>query len=323
MDLCTIVPINVCIQNSQRNMESLYYVDDMLIFGMNMKGVCETKRNLSSMFQMKDLNEVDTILGIKIKRHSEGFALCQSHYVEKVLQRFKLLNIKEVNTPFNQSIKLGENTGSPIAQLEYVSAIGSMMYTIHFTRPNISFLMGKLSRFTSNPSVDHWKTIGKVLGYLKKTISLRLFYSEFPAMLEGYSNTSWITSGSDNKSTSGWIFTLGRDIISWASKKQMCISHSTMESEFIVLASASKEAEWLTNMLLDIELWSQPIPTISVFSDSEATMGRVYSKMYNGKSRHIGLRHDYIRQLIESGIISIAYIKSNSNLVNPFIKAVS
>ena len=54
-------------------------------------------------------------------------------------------------------------------------------------------------------------------------------------------------------------------------------------------------------MLLGIELWSQPIPTISVFSDSEATMGRVYSKMYNGKSRHIGLRHDYIRQLIESG----------------------
>ena len=61
------------------------YVDDMLIFGTNMKGVCETKKYLSSMFQMKDLNEVDTILGIKIKRHSKGFALCQSNYVEKVL----------------------------------------------------------------------------------------------------------------------------------------------------------------------------------------------------------------------------------------------
>ena len=61
------------------------YVDDMLIFGTNMKGVCETKKYLSSMFQMKDLNEVDTILGIKIKRHSQGFALCQSNYVEKVL----------------------------------------------------------------------------------------------------------------------------------------------------------------------------------------------------------------------------------------------
>ena len=67
------------------------YMDDMLIFGTNMKGACETKKYLSSMFQMKDLNEVDTILGIKIKRHSEGFTLCQSHYVEKVLQRLNIL----------------------------------------------------------------------------------------------------------------------------------------------------------------------------------------------------------------------------------------
>ena len=77
------------------------YVDDMLIFGTNMKGVCETKKYLSSIFQMKDLNEVDTILGIKIKRHSESFALCQSHYVEKVFQRFGHLNIKEANTHFD------------------------------------------------------------------------------------------------------------------------------------------------------------------------------------------------------------------------------
>ena len=88
------------------------------------------------------------------------------------------------------------------------------MYAMHCTRPDISFSMGKLSRFTSNPSVNHWKAIGRVLGYLKKTISLGLFYSEFPAMLEGYSNASWITSVSDNKSMSSWIFTLGGGAIS-------------------------------------------------------------------------------------------------------------
>jgi len=91
------------------------YVDDMLIFGMNMKGICETKKYLSSMFQMKDLNEVVTILGIKIKRHNGGFAQCQSHYVEKVFQRFEHLNINEANTPFDWSIKMGEKTGIAIA----------------------------------------------------------------------------------------------------------------------------------------------------------------------------------------------------------------
>ena len=96
-----------------------------------------------------------------------------------------------------------------------------------------------------------------------------------------------------------------------------------MESEFIALAVAGKEAEWLTNMLLDIKLWPQPIPTISMYCDSETTLGRAYSKMYNGKSRHISLRHDYIRQLIEFGTISVVYVRSNSNLTDPLTKVVS
>ena len=89
-----------------------------------------------------------------------------------MLQRFEHLNIKEANTSFDLSIKLGENTRRAITLFEYASANGSMMYAMHCTRPDISFSVGKLSRFTSNPNVDHWKAIDRVLGYLKKTISL-------------------------------------------------------------------------------------------------------------------------------------------------------
>ena len=124
----------------------------------------------------------------------------------------------------------------------------------------------------------------------------------------------------DNKSTSGWIFILGGGVISWASKKQSCISHSTMESEFIALASAGKEAEWLRNMLYDIELWPELMSAISIYCDSQATMSKAYSNIYNGKSRHISLRHEYIRQLIEDGVISIVYVKSSGNLADPFTK---
>ena len=81
------------------------YVDDMLIFGTNLRGVNETKKYLTSKFKMKDLNEVDTILGIKVKKHNGGFALCQSHYVEKVILKFKHLGIKEVNTPYDYNLK--------------------------------------------------------------------------------------------------------------------------------------------------------------------------------------------------------------------------
>ena len=96
-----------------------------------------------------------------------------------------------------------------------------------------------------------------------------------------------------------------------------------MESKFITLAATRKEAKWLRNILLDIELWPQPVLVISVYYDSEAILGRAYSKMYNSKSRHIGLKHDYIRQLIESSTISIVYVRSNNNLADPLTKAVS
>ncbi|XP_059294711.1 secreted RxLR effector protein 161-like [Lycium ferocissimum] len=153
------------------------------------------------------------------------------------------------------------------------------MYATHSTRPDIAHAVCKLSRYTSKPSVEHWKAISRVLGYLKKTKNVGLCYNGFPSTLEGFSDANWITNDDDKKSTSGWIFTLGGGAISWASKKQTCITHSTMESEFLALAAAGKEAEWLRNMLLDIKLWPQPMPTIPIYCDNEATLSVAHNKI--------------------------------------------
>ncbi|GKA56777.1 hypothetical protein Tco_0755849, partial [Tanacetum coccineum] len=120
--------------------------------------------------------------------------------------------------------------------------------------------------------VNHWKAIGRVLGYLKRTRQLAFYYDRFPAVLEGYSDASWITGSNDSKSTTGWIFTLGGRAVSWGS------THFTMEAKFLALATAAKEVEWLINMFIDIELWSQPMPVIFLHCDSQLTL----SKAYNG-----------------------------------------
>lgn len=299
------------------------YVDDMLIVGTNMKGIDETKKYLTSSFKMKDLNEVDMILGIKVRKNSGGYSLSQTHYVDKIVSKFSDLNFKESNSPYDTSVKLEENSGRAIDQLKYASAIGSLMYAMHCTRPDIAFAVCKLSRYTSNPGASHWKAIGRIFGYLKRTKDFGLHYEGYPAVLEGYSDASWITSVSDNKSTSGYVFTLGGSAVSWSSKKQTCITHSTMESEFVALAAAGKEAEWLRNLLLDIELWPQPMPAISLYCDSEATMSSALNRSYNGRSRHISLRHSYIRQLVEDGVITITYVKSCKNIADPLTKGLS
>nr|KAJ0185704.1 hypothetical protein LSAT_V11C900469250 [Lactuca sativa] len=176
-----------------------------------------------------------------------------------------------------------------VAQLEYASAVGSMMYATHCTRPDITFAVNKLSQYTVNLGTEHWKAMGRVLGYLKRTSTFELTYSSSNGILEGYSDASWIDHTSDSKSTSGWICTLAGGAISWVSKKQTCIAHSTMEAELIALAAAGKEAEWIRDLLMDIRLWDIPMPSIPMYCDSEATLSKVYNAVYNGKSRHVGL----------------------------------
>ncbi|KAL0291885.1 UNVERIFIED_CONTAM: Retrovirus-related Pol polyprotein from transposon TNT 1-94 [Sesamum radiatum] len=151
------------------------------------------------------------------------------------------------------SVKLMSNTGEVVLKLEYSKVVGCLMYVMTSTRPDIAYAVGKLSKFTSNPSTHHWQAIRMVLKYLKKTMDYGLFYSGFPSILEGYPDASWITNVEDHSSTSGWVLLSGGPI-SWASKKQSCITYSTMESEFVALAAAGKDAEWLRNLIHEIPL---------------------------------------------------------------------
>ena len=167
------------------------YVDDMLIFGTNLACVEETKKFLSSNFDMKDLGVADVILGIKILRKNNELFFTQSHYVEKILKRYGHFCHKPAPTPIDPSIKLVKNIGRTISQLEYASIIGSLMYAMHCTRPDIAYAVGMLCRFTSNPSSEHWKAISRVLRYLKGTMDYGLHYQGSPPILEGFSDATW------------------------------------------------------------------------------------------------------------------------------------
>ncbi|GJR69566.1 zinc finger, CCHC-type containing protein [Tanacetum coccineum] len=248
-----------------------------------------TKEFLSSRFSMKDMGKADVIIGIRIKHD-------------------------------NTSEKLMHNNDKAISQLEYSRVIGCLMYAMTCIRLDIAFAMGKLSRYTSNPSTHRWQTIQRVLKYLKKTMDYSLSYIGYPSVLKGYTDASWISNTEDNLSTSGWVFLLGGGAISWASKKQTCITSSTMESELVALAAASKEAEWLRNLILEIPLWSKPIAPIFICCDSAATLAKAYSQMYNEKSRHLGVRNSMIRALIMNGVVSIKFVRSQQNLADHLTK---
>nr|GEZ53369.1 hypothetical protein [Tanacetum cinerariifolium] len=123
--------------------------------------------------------------------------------------------------------------------------------------------------------------------------------------------------------SSGWVFLLGGGEIFSVSKKQNCITGSTLEYEFAALAAAGKEAEWLRNLILEIPLWSKPIALISIRCDSAATLGKAYSQMYNEKSRHLGVRHSMIHELITNEVVSIEFVRSQRNLDDHLTKGLA
>nr|GEY36488.1 zinc finger, CCHC-type [Tanacetum cinerariifolium] len=152
--------------------------------------------------------------------------------------------------------------------------------------------------------------------YLRGAKDYGLSYVGYPLVLEAYSNASWINHVKDSSSTSGWMFLLMGGAILWASKKQTCITGSTTESEFVALAAAGKKAEWLRKLIHEIPIWPKPIASISIRCDSAPTMARAYSQIYNGKSRHLGVRHSMVKKLIKNGVISIEIVRTQHNLAD-------
>ncbi|GJX02453.1 zinc finger, CCHC-type containing protein [Tanacetum coccineum] len=197
-------------------------------------------------------------------KQPKGFVMPVNEH-KKILKKFNREDCSPVSTPMDPVKKLKPNTGKPVDQLEYSRAIGCLMYAMTSTRPDIAYVVGKLSRFTNNPGRQHWKAITRVFKYLKGTMNYDLSYVGYPSVLKVYSDASWINHAEDSSSTSRWVFLRGRGAISWASKKQT---------------------------------WNL---SYGVDCCCVLTMAKAYSQVYNEKSRHLGVRHSMIRKLIMKG----------------------
>ena len=292
----------------------------MLIIETDLNIVNLTKKILMSKFDTKDMGEVDVILGIKVIRKTNEIILSQAHYVESLLKKYGFYECSPIKIPLEVGSHLIKHHGEPVSQKEYSQIIGSVSYLMNSTRPDIALAVGKLSQHTHNPGKEHWEALTRLLRYLKGTINYGLHYNGNPSVIEGYCDANWISDTEESLATSGYIYTLGGGAISWKSVKQTCGTGSTMEAEFIALEKAGAEAEWLKNLVVEIPLWPKPMPPISLHCDSQAAIAKAKSKIYNGKRRHIRLRHNLVRQYISEGTIAIDFVRSEKNLADIFTK---
>jgi hypothetical protein len=198
------------------------------------------------------------------------------------------------------------------------------MYLASATRPDISYVVSKLSRFVSNPREDHWQALERVLRYIKGTMSYGIHYTGYPGYLKVIVMPTGFSDADEIYATRAYVFSLGGGAVSWKSCKQTILMRSTMQAELTALDTATVEVEWLRELLMDLPVVEKPIPSISMNCDNQTVTVKVNSSKDNMKStRHVKRRLKSIRKLRNSGVIALDYVNTSKNLADQFTKGLS
>ncbi|KAL5745542.1 hypothetical protein ACOSP7_026688 [Xanthoceras sorbifolium] len=307
----------------------LLYVDDMLVAGSDMQEIMNLKRELSKQFAMKDLGAAKQILGMRIKRDtkSETLLLSQAEYIKKVLSRFNMQDAKPVSTPLGVHFRLSkeqspktEEERTHMAKVPYASAIGSLMYAMVCTRPDIAQAVGAVSRYMNNPGKIHWEAVKWILRYLRGTTNKTLCFKGGDTTLTGYVDADLAGNVDIRKSTTGYVYTLGGTAVSWVSQLQKIVALSTTEAEYVAVTEASKEMVWLQSFLE--ELGKKQEDNV-LYCDSQSAIHLAKNPSFHSRTKHIQLRYHFIRSLLEDGILKLEKISGAQNPADMLTKTVT
>ena len=142
----------------------------------------------------------------------------------------------------------------------YAHAVGSLMYAMTSTRPDICYAVGLVSRYQSNPGKAHWQAVKRIFRYLQMTKNMKLCFGLDELEIKGFTDADFAGDTDDRKSTSGYVFLFGGTAVSWLSKKQGCVAKYTMNAEYI----ACSNAVWIKHFMDSLKL-DMPDRPVNVF----------------------------------------------------------
>ncbi|XP_019252911.1 PREDICTED: uncharacterized protein LOC109231730 [Nicotiana attenuata] len=296
------------------------YVDDILLAGDDTSELDALKDFLDAIFKIKDLCSVHYFLGLEIIQQPQGFLMCQHKFTSDLLEEFHCDHFTPVNTPLDHSIKLSSAMGESLSDPSiYRRIVGKLNFLCH-TRPDIAYSVQHLSQFLQAPQVPHMLATIHILRYLMKAPDLDIFLPKSTDFsLLAYSDSHWATCAQTRRSVTGYYITLGGCPISWKSKKQPTISLSSAEAEYRALRKVVAEISWLVRLLADLGLViSSPVP---VFCDSQAALHIAKNPVFHERTKHIEVDCHYVRDSIQSGLITLHHISSSAQLADILTKS--
>nr|GEW59671.1 putative ribonuclease H-like domain-containing protein [Tanacetum cinerariifolium] len=263
------------------------YVDDIIFGSMKKELSTEFEKLMHDKFQMSSIGEISFFLGLQVKQKSDGIFISQDKYMVEVLKKLDFINVKTTSTLMKSNKPLIKDEEAEDVDVHlYRSIIGSLMY-LTTSRPDITFDVCACARFQVNPKTSHLHAVKRIFRYLKASL--------------------------DRKSTKGGCQFLVKRLISWQCKKQTIVANSTTGAEYVVAANCCGQVLWIQNQMLD---YGFNLMNTKIYIGNESTICIVKNPVFHSKTKHIEIRHNFIRYSYEKKLIQVIKIHTDKNVAD-------
>jgi len=299
----------------------LVYVDDLIIVGNDSDAISHLKATLQKRFPIKDLGNLKYFLGIEIAISHKGLFLNQHKYVLDLLKDAKMIDAKPAPIPLDSKLKL-KTTSEPLGSINYYQHLVGRLIYLTITRPDITYAVSLVSQFMHTPIVFHLNLVKRILCYLKGSAGRGIVMTNHGhTQITGYRDSDWAGNAIDRKSTTGFCMFVGGNLVSYRSKKQHIVAHSSAEVEYRAMTFATYELIWLKGLLSNLG-FSSSIP-MTLFCDNQATLHIAANPVFHERTKHIEVDCHFIHQQVHSQVIKTCYICSHDQLPDLFTKVLT
>ncbi|EOY19734.1 Copia-like retrotransposable element, putative [Theobroma cacao] len=304
----------VCCSSAGKQVIVSIYVDDILVTSLNTELLLKFKKEMMEEFKMTNLGLITYFLGLEFVQAEKFIILHQQKYATELLKKFKMQNCKAISTPIAANVKFSLSNNEELADATlYRRLIGSLLY-LSSSGPDIMFSTSLLSRFMHQPTVTHLSAAKRILRYIKGSINFGIkFGREQSHHLQGFLDSDWAGSLDDSKSTTGFVFSFGSGVFSWASKKQEVVAQSSAEAEYISTAAATNHSLWLRKILSCLG-FSQNDPNV-LWMDNQSAIAMSKNPVQHGRTKHIQVKFHMIRDAVKNKEIDVQYCSSQDQVV--------
>ncbi len=325
--------VDPCIYTKMRNNHIVrigVYVDDIVFSGKDGAYLKVLKQIFADRFKIKDFPTVSKVLSIEITRNraNKTLTLSMPYYIDDLLVKFKMSDCGTRKTPLPSNAVIVP-TEISTEELEYMKnvpyreCIGKLIYLSSACRPDISYAVSMLASVMQNPSKYHWSLVKYLLQYLKGTKHRGITYRHVKSralqnILLMYSDADYAGNLSHKKSRTGYLGILNGGPIIWYTKLQLNIALSSTEAEYYALSETVQEALWLRNLLYSINIPQNDATMI--FEDNSSTLSLAVNSNYSFRTKHIAVRHHFMRQHITFGDVQILKIDTKEQLADILTK---